>query len=123
MEWEPLYDRLVNALGDRYSEPELKVMAIQAAEALSEPAKPPEPAQDGKSDVLIDGWFALRDLLLINGQTPTGARPPSLRDACYAYALSLRGYQRCEPQTIEAFVNGLELGTIDLLRKVWNERF
>ncbi len=79
-------------------------MAIQAAEALSEPAKPPAPARESVG--LIDGWFALRDLLLINGKTPTGARPPSLRDMTYAYALSLRGDERCDPETIEAFVNG-----------------
>jgi len=119
MKWETLYDRLLNSLGDRYSEEELKVLAIQGAEVMNAPARPP----DNSSGALIEGWFALCDLMLVKGQTPTGARPPSIREMCYAYALSLRGQQRCEPETIEAFVNGLELGTISQLRKVWGERF
>jgi hypothetical protein len=68
---------------------------------------------------VIDVWFRLRDGMLIEAKTPSGARPPSLRDACYAYALSLRRDTQATPETIESFVNGLELGAIFALREAW----
>jgi hypothetical protein len=72
---------------------------------------------------IIDTWFRLRDGMLIKGKTPTGARPPSLRDACYAVALSRRtAGTDATPETIEAYVNGLELGALSALRAAWEAR-
>ena len=71
---------------------------------------------------IIDIWFGLRDAMLINAQTPVGARAPSLREACYAYALAMRTKTDCTPETIEAFVNGLELGAMQALRAAWEAR-
>jgi hypothetical protein len=72
---------------------------------------------------VVDTWFRLRDGMLIEGKTPSGARPPSLRDACYAYALANRTMVDTSPETIESFVNGLELGAMGALRHAWeNER-
>jgi hypothetical protein len=72
---------------------------------------------------IIDAWFRLRDGMLIEGKTPTGARPPSLRDACYAYVLANRVASiLTSEETIEAFVNGLEMGALSSLREAWEER-
>jgi hypothetical protein len=72
---------------------------------------------------IIDTWFALGDGMLIEGKTPSGARPPSLRDACYAWALSRRTADTAaDPGTIESFVNGLELGALSALREAWNAK-
>ena len=70
---------------------------------------------------IIDVWFRLRDGMLIEGKTPTGARPPSIRDACYAFALSSRTNSECPPETIEAYVNGLELGAMSAVREAWEK--
>jgi hypothetical protein len=72
----------------------------------------------------IDLWFRLRDGMFNEpGVSAPGARPPTLRDACYAHVLSLRTREtEMTPETIEAFVNGLELGAISVLRKAWEAR-
>lgn len=75
-----------------------------------------------KDDEIIDVWFRLRDAMFINGQTPVGARAPSLREACYAYALAARTSSIASPELIESFVNGLELGAMSQLRDAWNRR-
>jgi hypothetical protein len=72
---------------------------------------------------IINVWFELRDQMLIEGKTPSGARPPSLRDACYAYALANRTAGMLTTEgTIESFVNGLELGALSALRDAWENR-
>jgi hypothetical protein len=71
---------------------------------------------------VIDVWFQLRDGMLIEGKTPTGARPPALRDAIYAYVLAQRTDAGTTPETIEAFVNGIELAAISSLRDAWSKR-
>ena len=72
------------------------------------------------SSEIIDVWFELRDQMLVEGKTPSGARPPSLRDACYAYALANRTASMLTTEgTIESFVNGLELGAMQALRHAW----
>lgn len=72
---------------------------------------------------VIDIWFQLRDGMLVGGKTPTGARPPALRDAIYAYVLSIRNDgAETTPETIEAFVNGVELGAMMALRDAWDKR-
>lgn len=69
---------------------------------------------------IIQTWFALRDEMLRTGPEAASAiRPPALRDACYAHALAHRTQFDTAPATIEAFVNGLELGCILALREVW----
>lgn len=73
-------------------------------------------------DSVIDVWFELGDRMLIDGKTPSGARPPSLRDAIYAWALSQRTNDVSTPETIESFVNGVELGAMSALRDAWNKR-
>jgi hypothetical protein len=50
---------------------------------------------------------------------PSAIRPPSLRDACYAYALAQRTATGIDEETIESFVNGLELGAMSALRSAW----
>jgi hypothetical protein len=71
---------------------------------------------------VIETWFRLRDGMFIENKTPTGARPPSLRDACYACALAVRSNADTTPETIESFVNGLELGALLALREAWEAR-
>jgi hypothetical protein len=74
-------------------------------------------------DSVIDVWFALRDRTLVEGKTPSGARPPSLRDAIYAWVLSQRSIDiATTPDTVEAYVNGLELGAMSALRDAWEKR-
>ena len=71
---------------------------------------------------IIKTWFELRDEMLRTGPEAASAiRPPSLRDACYAYALTHRSMFETTPTTIEAFVNGLELGCIGALREAWEK--
>jgi DNA-binding transcriptional regulator YdaS (Cro superfamily) len=73
------------------------------------------------NDDIIETWFRLLDGMLTKAKTPTGARPPSLRDACYAVALSRRtAGTDTSPETIEAYVNGLELGALHALREAWD---
>jgi hypothetical protein len=73
---------------------------------------------------IIDIWFRLRDQMMRDGTpaAPSALRPPSLRNACYAYALAMRTQTETTPETIEAFVNGLELGALSSLRTVWEGR-
>jgi hypothetical protein len=71
---------------------------------------------DDENEVL-QTWFRLRDAMLRTGPEAASAkRPPSLRDACYAYALAHRTQVDTTPETIESFVNGLELGAISAIR-------
>ena len=73
-------------------------------------------AFDDENEVLTT-WFRLRDEMLRAGPEAASAiRPPSLRDACYAYVLAHRTSTPTSPETIEAFVNGLELGCISAIR-------
>jgi hypothetical protein len=74
------------------------------------------------SNDVVETWFKLRDGMLLEGKTPTGARPPSLRDAAYAYALANRTETNTTPAIIEAFVNGLELGALRALRDAWEKQ-
>ena len=70
---------------------------------------------------VIETWFRLRDAMFANPQTAVGARPPSLREACYAVTLAQRNKETATtPETIEAFVNGLELGAMMALRTAWD---
>jgi hypothetical protein len=73
---------------------------------------------------VVETWFRLRDWMLREGlpAEATTIRPPSLRDACYAWALAMRTIEGTTPETIEAFVNGLELGALDSLREAWKAR-
>ena len=73
-------------------------------------------------DQIVDIWFRLRDAMLAKGETPVGARPPSLRDACYAHALAMRTNSEATPELIESFVNGLELGAMAALKEAWARR-
>lgn len=73
------------------------------------------------ADPIIDIWLALAAKTMTKGAEEANTlRPPSLREACYAYALSVRSKADTTPETIEAFVNGLEHGCIFALRKAWN---
>lgn len=72
---------------------------------------------------VIDTWFELRDAMLRALPNAASAlRPPSLRDACYAFALSQRTGMDTSPETVEAFVNGVELGAMSALREAWDKR-
>jgi hypothetical protein len=74
------------------------------------------------SNEIIDTWFRLHDAMFRDGHPGdvTALRPPSLRDACYARALAARKQDtETTPETIEAFVNGLELGALSALRAAW----
>lgn len=74
-------------------------------------------------DEIIDVWFRLRDHMLRAGTPaePTALRPPSLREACYAYVLAMRNPDTATTEeTIEAFVNGLELGAMMQLKRLWD---
>jgi hypothetical protein len=71
---------------------------------------------------VVNTWFRLRDAMMRDGLPagPSAIRPPSLRDACYACALAMRTKDtETTPETIEAFVNGLELGALSSLRECW----
>jgi hypothetical protein len=71
---------------------------------------------DDENEVLTT-WFRLRDAMLRTGPEAASAmRPPSLRDACYAYALAHRSKIDTTPELIESFVNGLELGAMTAIR-------
>jgi hypothetical protein len=91
---------------------------------------------------LVDLWFRLRDQMMktMAAQPANAIRPPSLRDAAYAYVLasladpdhrdSSRARERAvlpgrpnetSEETIESFVNGLELGAMQALRMAWNQ--
>jgi hypothetical protein len=72
---------------------------------------------DDENEVLTT-WFRLRDAMLRTGPEAASAmRPPSLRDACYAYALAHRSKVDTTPEMIESFVNGLELGAMAAIRE------
>lgn len=76
-----------------------------------------------RPDDVVPLWFYLRDQMMKEGGQAINLRPPSLRDACYAATLSHRGEGRIEPETVEAFVNGLELGALTAIRLVWEDRY
>jgi hypothetical protein len=66
---------------------------------------------------VIATWFKLRDdMLRVGPQAASAMRPPSLRDACYAYALAHRSHFDTTPEMIESFVNGLEIGALGFIR-------
>lgn len=71
---------------------------------------------------LVDFWFMLFDQHLLESKTLGGAPPPSLRDACYARARGMRSGPDADPEIIENFVNGLEMGAMSALRDAWNKR-
>jgi hypothetical protein len=72
---------------------------------------------DDENEVLAT-WFKLRAAMLRTGpQAASAMRPPSLRDACYAYALAHRSQFDTTPELIESFVNGLELGAMASIRE------
>ena len=73
---------------------------------------------------VVDVWFRLYRQMLDKGmpQGPTALRPPSLRDAAYAYALAVRKAGETDEETIEAFVNGLEMGALSALRVAWERK-
>jgi hypothetical protein len=75
---------------------------------------------------VIDVWFRLCGLTAKayarDERSPTVFRPPSLRDAIYAHVLASRTATECDPETVESFVNGIELGAISSLRAAWNKR-
>lgn len=77
----------------------------------------------GIRNEIIDTWFELRgEMLRAMPDAASALRPPSLRDACYAYALSQRSASETTPATIESFVNGLELGAMTALREAWEAK-
>jgi hypothetical protein len=71
---------------------------------------------------LVDLWFRLRDQMMktMGAQSGSAIRPPSLRDAAYAHVLAMRNASETTEETIEAFVNGLELGAMQALRGAWS---
>ena len=73
---------------------------------------------------LVDLWFRLKDQIMrdVAEAQPTALRPPSLRDAAYAYVLASRTANETSEETIESFVNGLELGALSALRDAWDRR-
>jgi hypothetical protein len=72
---------------------------------------------DDENEVL-QTWFRLRDAMLRTGPEAASAmRPPSLRDACYAFAIAHRLRAETTPESIESFVNGLELGAMAAIRE------
>ena len=75
-------------------------------------------------DHLLEIWFRLRDRMMREGlpASPSAIRPPSLRDAAYAYALAMRTENDSDEETIESFVNGLELGAMAKIRELWEGR-
>jgi hypothetical protein len=73
-------------------------------------------------DTVIETWFNLRRDMLVYDNKPTALRPPSLRDACYAWALAMRSQNDTSPETIEAYVNGLELGALSAIQQLWKAR-
>jgi hypothetical protein len=77
-------------------------------------------------DNVIDVWFRLGDLTAKayarDERSPTVFRPPSLREAIYAWALSQRTMTEADPETIESFINGVELGAMSALRDAWDKR-
>jgi hypothetical protein len=73
---------------------------------------------------LVDLWFRLKDHMLgtitMGAGAGIGVRPPSLRDAAYAYMISMANKDNPPlPELTESFVNGLELGAMQALREAW----
>lgn len=73
-------------------------------------------------DHVVDTWFQLQEARLSEPAEPHERRPLSLRDACYASALAMRTNTETTPETIEAFVNGMEIGAMMALRAAWREK-
>lgn len=74
-------------------------------------------------DSVIDTWFAMGARVLKTEAAPQSLRPPSLREAIYAWALAQRPSETMTtPETVESYVNGLELGAMSALRDAWERR-
>jgi hypothetical protein len=76
----------------------------------------------GSDKSVIDLWFDLKARMINDGlpAPSTAIRPPSLRDAAYAYTLSIVSPENpMPPMLVESFVNGLELGSMVALKKAW----
>jgi hypothetical protein len=75
-------------------------------------------------DDVIDVWFRLQNEMWTGPepQASSALRPPSLRDAIYAWALSRRTGIGTTPETIESYVNGLESGAMLALFDAWGKR-
>jgi hypothetical protein len=73
---------------------------------------------DFNSDHLLDVWLGMcaRTEEEYDRRNAVSLRPPSLRDAAYAYVLSARTDAETTPEMIESFVNGLELGAVAKIR-------
>jgi hypothetical protein len=73
---------------------------------------------------VIEAWFRLRDAMMRSEPQAAASalRPPSLRDACYACALAKRSQADTTPETIESFVNGLEMGAMFALQEAWEAK-
>jgi hypothetical protein len=74
---------------------------------------------------LVDLWFRLKDHMMKNaaGQPGSAIRPPSLRDAAYAYVVGIKSADNPpSPEMTESFVNGLELGALQALREAWEAK-
>jgi hypothetical protein len=72
---------------------------------------------------IIDVWFELHNAMWDKQQVggAPALRPPALREACYIYVVETQAFKAgVDPQTVEAFVNGLELGAMSALRAAWN---
>jgi hypothetical protein len=74
-------------------------------------------------EYLVDIWFRLKDQMIRDGlpEHANAIRPPSLRDAAYAYVLASRSANETSEEVIESFINGLELGAMQALRMAWNQ--
>lgn len=72
----------------------------------------------------IQTWFKLNKEMLANSllAQASAIRPPSLRDAIYAWVLAQRTGTETTPETIEAYVNGLELGCIHMIENALEGR-
>jgi hypothetical protein len=72
----------------------------------------------------LEVWFRLKNEMLQMGGQGQNLRPPSLRDACYVYVLSLTAADRpgISETTVETFVNGCELGCMALIEKALEEK-
>jgi|HubBroStandDraft_5_1064220.scaffolds.fasta_scaffold181656_3 hypothetical protein len=75
---------------------------------------------------VIDVWFELGDLTAKSyardERSPTIFRPPSLRNAIYAWVLARRTDAGTSPETVESYVNGIELGSMMALHDAWKKR-
>jgi hypothetical protein len=71
---------------------------------------------------VVETWFKMRDAMLQGkeGVQAPALRPPSLRYCCYAVLVSQGTFKPgTSTEIIESYVNGLELGALDALRRAW----